>query len=410
MAEVPPLVQQTAISCTVTDAIFYGQAKGKDAAGKDVDQKYYEVACQEGLGYIIQSTVGGETSAFDCLAMSRLKPKPGEPDKGQVYCRMAANADPLKAFGPLVAAAGTPSCSVTQAQYIGSSPTDKVDEYEVVCADNHVLVLQSPRKDSPKKPVTVDCMTLDPGKCTLLTKDKYVANLAAMAQPSGRPCQVSDGRYIGTSSSSRNSFYEIACADGKAGYVLQVDGAGKFVGAIDCARATGLAGGCTLTSASAAQTEENATYSKLAKAVGYNCDVKSYHSFGQDQATGREVVELACNDHADGAIALLPVDKGQKGEYFNCVRAAIRTLKCSLTNASDTYAKISSEISSAGKSCQVTNARAVGTSKDGADFVEVACATGAGQMVEYSPGAEAVKAVTPCPQAADIGGGCKLGK
>ena len=63
MAEVPPLVQQTAISCTVSDAIFYGQAKGKDAAGKDVDQKYYEVACQEGLGYIIQSTVGGETSA-----------------------------------------------------------------------------------------------------------------------------------------------------------------------------------------------------------------------------------------------------------------------------------------------------------------------------------------------------------
>ena len=130
MKEVPPLVQQTGINCTVSDAIFYGQAKGKDAAGKDVDQKYYEVACQEGLGYILQSNVGGETNAYDCLAMSKLKPKEGEPDKGQVYCRMAANAEPLKALGPLVATAGAPSCSVTQAQYVGSSPADKVDEYE----------------------------------------------------------------------------------------------------------------------------------------------------------------------------------------------------------------------------------------------------------------------------------------
>jgi hypothetical protein len=257
--------------------------------------------------------------------------------------------------------------------------------------------------------LAADCMTLEPGKCELFPKDKYLARLGQLAAPAGRPCQVTDGRFIG-STASKNSFYEVACSDQKSGFVLQVDAAGKYVSAIDCARASSVGGGCTLTTASAAQTEENATYGRLAKQIGYTCDVKSYHSFGQDQATGREVVELACNDHPDGAIALLPVDKGQKGEVFNCVRAGLRGLKCALTPPEATYAKISSQITAAGKSCQVNNARAVGKAQDGSEFVEVTCSGGPGQMLEYTPDPEKVKTVTACAQAAGIGGGCKLGK
>jgi hypothetical protein len=408
--EVPPIIQKTAINCTPTDAIFYGAVKGKTEAGKDTTFKYYEVACQEGLGYVLRQDDAGDSDAYDCVAMTKYKPKAGEPDKGQVYCRLAPNADPLKGLQPIAAKAGAGSCTINQANYMGSSPADKVDEYEIGCADGDAYILQAPRVGSPKPAVAANCFRLDAGKCAFFPKDKFIAKLSSLAQPAGRACQVTDGRYIGTSGSNKNSYYEIACTDEKAGFVLQVDASDKFVGAIDCARASAIAGGCTLTSAAAAQTAENGTYTKLAQQIGYACNVKAYHSFGQDQATGREVVELACSDHDDGAIALLPVDKGQKGEHFDCVRAELRGLKCALTPPAATYAKLSSQVSAAGKSCQVSNARAVGKSNDGAEFVEVACSGGAGQMLEFPPDSDKVKTVTACAQAAGIGGGCKLGK
>ena len=410
MKEAPPLLAQTGVACTVSDSIFQGQAKGKDAAGKDVSNKYYEVSCQEGLGYIVQATDGGPVAAYDCLAMSSRKPKAGEEDKGQIYCRLPGNADPLKAFQPVMAKAGVPECAVSEGTYVGSSVADKVDEYEIGCSNGDAYILQFPRKDSAKTLVAASCLTMDAGKCGLFPKEKLVTKLTAMSAGSNRNCQITNGRYIGTAASNKHSYFEVACSDDKAGYVLEVDAGYKYVGAIDCARATGLNGGCTLTSAAAAQTEELATYNRLAKQIGYSCDVKGYRSLGQEQSSKREVVELACNDHPDGAFALLPVDAGQKGEYFNCVRAELRGLKCVLTPSEATYAKISSEITAAGKSCQVSNARAVGKTTDGSEYVEVACTGASGGMVEYVPDSEKVKALTPCAQAAGVGGGCKLGK
>src|SRR5215469_13946838 len=69
MTEVPPLLQQTGVNCTLTDAVFQGQAKTKDAAGKEQNSKFYEAACQEGVGYIIVAPDGAPANAFDCLAM-----------------------------------------------------------------------------------------------------------------------------------------------------------------------------------------------------------------------------------------------------------------------------------------------------------------------------------------------------
>jgi hypothetical protein len=411
MKDAPGLIQQTGINCTLTDSILQGSAPGKDAAGKDSKFKYYEVACQEGLGYMIQAQeVGSEVNAYDCLAMTKFKPKEGEPDKGQIFCRLPANAEPLKGFQPIMNKANASNCAVDKAQYKGSSAADKVDEYEVGCASGDSFVLQYPRVGSSKTLMAANCFSLDPGQCDYFPKDKFVAKLAAMAAPAGRPCQVTDGRYMGTVASNKNSFYEIACSDQKAGFVLQTDANGKYVAAIDCARASAIGNGCSLTSAVAAQTEENATYSRLAKQIGYNCDVKGYRSLGEEQSSKREVVELACNNHADGAFALLPVDTGQKGEYFNCARAELRGLKCVLTPPEATYAKLSSEISAAGKTCQVSGARSVGKATDGAEFVETTCSGGPGVMLEYAPNSETVKTVTPCAQAAGIGGGCKLGK
>ncbi len=407
MADVPPLIQQTGINCTPTDANLVGKTKQKDAAsGKEVETKVYEVVCQEGLGYVVMAPDAGEAHAFDCLAFLDRKPKPGEPDKGQVYCRLPGNADPLAGMTPLLTKAGIANCMPSEGRYMGSATDGKLDEYEVACSDGSVYVLQDPRAGSPKKLTAVNCLLLKVGDCQYMPKEKYLAQLTSVAAPAARNCQATDARWIGATSDGSN-FFELACTDPSAGFVLQTDPAGKYVKTIDCARASAIAGGCTLTAAAASQTADTGTYTRLAQQIGYPCNVKAYHSFGLD-SKGREVVELSCSDHPGGVIATLPVDKGQSGEYWNCLRAEAHQLQCALTPKEDVYAVLTTQLSAAGKHCHVTNGRPIGTDASGDDFVEVVCQEGGGNVIDYGPGSDKVKNVLGCGMAKGIGGGCKL--
>jgi len=407
MKEAPPLAQQAGLECTVTDAKFIGQAKPKDASGKENPTKFYELVCQEGLGYILWVPTTGAPYGFNCLALLREKPKAGEPDKGQLYCRLPANADPVKGVQPLATKAGL-ACTVDQARWMGASTEQKFDQFEVDCSEGHDYVLEIPQPGSTHKLNVADCMNADAGVCQYFPKEKFIAVLGQLAAPANRPCQITDARWIGKIASTGVSYYELACADEKAGYVLQLDAKNGYLGSLDCARASTIGNGCTLTSAAAAQTAQLATYAKLTKELGYPCQLQSYRSLGQEEKSGRELVELACSDHPDGVFALFPVDKGQTGEYFNCIRAEGRSLKCALTSDAAAYSRISAEISSKGKTCQVSNARSVGSTAAGDEYVEVACSGAPGLMVDYTPGPEAVKSVLTCAEAKPIGGGCTL--
>jgi hypothetical protein len=406
MMEAPPLIQQVGINCTPTDA---NVISGKNTeGGKTTNTKIYELVCQQGLGWMIFSPEGGPVTSFDCLALSERKPKPGEADKGQVFCRLPPNAEPAQGLQPIVAQAGS-NCQVAQGRWMGISTDSKLDQYELSCSDGRAFVLQSPRAGAAQKLAAVNCLDLKPGDCQYLPKDKYLAQISSIAQPAGRPCQVTDARYMGKTPAN-HTFYEIACSDEKSGYVLEADQDNHYVRAVDCGRAAGLGLGCELTSASAVQTSEATTYTEAAKTIGFNCSVTGYHSFGVDSKTGREVVELACSGHPESYISLLPVDKGQTGAFMNCVRAAGIGLKCVLSPMEATYAKLSSDITQGGKSCQVNNARDVGTTAAGDDYVEAACAAGPGMVLAYTAKSDTAKSVQTCAAAKATGLACTLSK
>ncbi len=407
MADVPALIMETGVGCTPADAYLVGQVKQKDdKTGKEGLMKIYETVCQEGLGQVFITHEGGKSEVFDCLALTGNLPAAGQPDNGKPYCRLPANANSAKGLEPLLAKGGV-TCTETQARWMGEPADNSLNQYEIACAQGPDYILQVPTGGSAQKLTAVDCFTLPAGSCQYFPKEKYLAQVTAMAAPANRPCQVSDARYMGTTSTNKNSFYEIACADGKTGFVLQMDASNKYVSAIDCGRASSIGGGCTLTAAAAASTQENATYAKLAKEIGYACDVKSYRSQGQDNS-GREVVELACNDHPNGAIAFLPTDKAQKGEFWNCARAEAHSLKCVLNSKETTFTVLSSQVAGKGKTCQVKDYRGLGTGQTGDDYMEVACTGGPGYVIEYAPGSDSVKSVIACAEAKGIGGGCKL--
>ena len=405
MSETPPMIQQLGINCTPTDAnVVVGKSTDN---GKSINTKIYELVCQQGLGWMIFAPDGGAATGFDCLALTERKPKPGEADKGQVFCRLPQNADPVTGLQPVAAQAGV-ACPVAKARWMGTSSDNKLDQYEIACADGAASVLQVPRVGGSQKLTAVNCLALKPGDCQYFPKETYFAQLTTMAQPANRPCQITNVRYIGRTPNN-HTYFELACSDEKSGYVLEADENNHYARSLDCGRAA-VVGGCELTSASAVQTNENSTYTQAAKAIGFDCNVKGYHQFGLDSKSGREVVELACDNRPESYITLLPVDKGQQGEYRNCVRAAGVGLKCVLTPIEATYTKMSSDISRSGKSCQVTGGRDLGTTAAGDDYVEAACSGGTGFVLAYPARSDSFKSVQTCAAAKATGLACTLSK
>jgi hypothetical protein len=413
MKEAPAVVQAAGLDCTVSDAYLKGNGEAK-VAGKSVKTSVYEVACGPGLGYILQATPGADTQSFDCLAMKEIadkavaaKQKPGP------MCDLPANADPKSGLIPLLTKGGVNACTqVTAAHYMGSSPSDKVTLYEVACAGTGGYVVMTPMQGSTKTLMVTDCIKSPTigVSCTLTPPEQQGAGVIKASEAAKRPaCAPIKARYVVTDASNGNDYWEVGCKDGKTGFMFQTEKNGAFKQAIECVLATKIAGGCTLSSADAGQTAEAPTYTKLVKAAGYDCDVNKYQSYGTEPGGQREVVEVACGNHPDGAFAMVPTGGGQTGEFFNCLRAQVRGFACRLSPIEATYDKLASQIAARGKTtCKVNGGRGIGKIASGVEFVEVTCAGAPNLVLGYSRlPQETLVSALPCAQA-EVNDACKL--
>jgi hypothetical protein len=243
----------------------------------------------------------------------------------------------------------------------------------------------------------------------MTTKADITARIAAIAAKSGRTCAVSDFRYVATDASQGDNYYEIACGS-SPGYMLQATGNGDFKSAIDCTKAQGIAGGCTLTDTSAAAEEELAAYKKLASANGYNCDVAKYRFLGVDKASNSEVVELACKDRPDGAVAKFPIDKGGKAVIMDCLQAGGLGASCTLSQPTALYAKYTQAIASkkATSTCKVSGAKWLAQTAT-QDLIETACSDGLpGWVVPVNKAGGAIDNLLTCGEAQRAGVSCSL--
>jgi hypothetical protein len=415
MKDAPALVQQAGLDCQLSNAYLLGQSEDK-VGGKSVKSNIYELACGPGLGYIFVSKPSGDPGLFDCLTLKNAadkavaaKQKPGN------TCQLPENKDPKQGLAPLLAKAKVPCASVSDGEWKGASGTDKINVYEAACSDGVGYLLTVPMPGSTKTLAAVDC-TKDATvgvDCTLTSKtqiEQHIIKLSAGADRAG--CMPTKARWVVTDPSNNNDYYEVGCADGKSSYMFQSDNKGSFK-VIECIRATKIAGGCTYSNVDAGQTADIATYQKLAQQIKYPCMVSKYQSYGSaPDGSGRELVELACSDHPDGAAALVPTSAGQTGAYYNCVRAPSAVgLTCRLTQPQVVYSKISTQIAGRGKTtCQVDGARGIGKDDKGQDYVEVTCGSAPSLVLTYSrlPEETLISAV-PCAQA-PIANACTLKK
>jgi len=398
--EAPPLVQAKGIPCTITAT----RTITKDATMADgATASFYEVACKDALGYImISRNKDPKVQDEDCL----LADQPGADGKpSKLACKLPDNADPNASFTPAMTKLGR-NCVSQKVRPIGSTATHGV--YEVACQGGAGYILMLPSNASAEASAN-PCVGYDElenatTKCLLTTPEQREAMIQDVAKAGGKPCTVSKHHFIGTTA-DHSDYLEVACTEGK-GYVLETDSAGKFKAEIDCGQAAGIAGGCTLTDTRAAQTEQNGVYTKLSKKAGFDCQVSKYAAFAVNQP-GLDVVELQCGNRPDGGVGVFPATGTPR--VLDCIRSQTEGYHCTYTKDADIYPALYAQLKAKGKpSCVVSGARGLGRTKEGEEFVEVACADGGpGWVLDYPVGADQPGSLMNCAQAASIGG-CQL--
>ncbi len=408
MAAAPGLVTAANLDCQVSGARKLGENTDPKTKLKTV---FYELACSNNEGVMLAQTADQPPLVFTCLESSAPRPD-GSPSTTQ--CRLPGNADPKAGLLPYVAKSGLP-CTIDNVRALGHNTTASL--FELVCHENpggYIMQVSSPpRLDKPvimnpcigySEQSNVHCMLTD--RATQMSiVDKLVA-------ASSHPCTVKDRAFIGASANTGNSYYEVACTDGK-GYVLEQASSGALKRAIDCVDADTIAGGCKMTDTRQAKTDQNNLYSKLSKKAGYNCDVSGYAALPltADTPAHSEVVEVTCANRPDGAIGIFPASSSDTATIYDCAHSELEGYRCSMSKPSAAYDKLTADLVTYGKkSCTVSNARTVGVTADKKGFTEVACSDGLqGYMIEY--------AVTPplkmtsviiCSDAKGIAGGCTL--
>lgn len=392
MAKAPAVVTSAGLPCQIADARLIGEDKKSKTT-------YFEVACGAGaMGYVLQSPEGGAVTAYSCIE-ANTPPAPGQPPSAP--CILPGNDNPKALLQPLMKAAGA-ECIPEQARGIGQTKSNTY--VEVACQGGQgYIVLASVPFDTAKPVQAQNCLMYDEAetniKCSIGDKATRMAVVDKYATAANNGCTVKDRRFVGMSKDG-SSFFEASCQDGK-GYIYKASAAGVLAETYECAKATSILGGCVLTDARAALTEQAALYTKLVTGAGGKCDVEKYALF--PAKPGEEVAELVCKD---GAGAILISKTGQKSQVLDCGRGPVAGYKCSM--GKDTgYAQLTADLKKFNyNSCEVSNSRIVGKTEKGTTYVEVACADKLkGYMIEYAstPTVNAVSA-TGCAFA----GNCKL--
>jgi hypothetical protein len=206
---------------------------------------YYEVACTDGKGYILeQAATGNAVKAIPCLEAEAIAggckmtdTRQAKTEQNVLYSRMAKAAGyncEVSGYAPLPSTADVPAHS---------------EVVEVTCANRPDGAIAIFPATSSEKAIVYDCAhsELAGYRCSLTKPaaayDKLTAELANFGKKS---CTVSNARNVGVTADGRG-YTEVACADGLQGYMIEYTTkplAMKSV--IVCSEAKGIAGGCTL--------------------------------------------------------------------------------------------------------------------------------------------------------------------
>ena len=409
MAAAPAIISGNGMDCQLADARFIGTST--DPKTK-VASNFYELACKDNEGFIVGVPGPSKTppgapaptaQIYTCLEVA------AQPGAG-IACILPENANPKAGLQALVAK-DRPDCAYKDVRAIGQASDHSETVFEVACQDGAGYVIDTSWPVSASKPAKfVPCVVELEGstKCTLTDEAADATYFNGMVGKIGKPCTATGHRVVGGTADG-DFYFEVACKEGK-GYIFPLKANGAVGDGIDCAVADNVGGGCTLTNARQAQTEQADLYSKLAHKAGFACDVAKYSPF-EVNMPGHEVVELSCSNRPDGAVAIFPASSSEAATIYDCAHSELAGFRCSFSKPEASYSTLTADLNKVGKSsCTVSGSRIVGETAEGQGFIEVACSDGApGFVITYNlkPTIAPTQAVG-CALAKGIAGGCQM--
>lgn len=412
MEEAAGIVSRANLACTVTDTKFLGQGKVDDGSGTQVDSTIYEVVCSEGLGWIVAGADTGTPTVYDCMAAATASAAAeAEGKEFGAVCTLPANLEFTKVGQSLAQRAGL-TCTVDEAAWVGRTSAN-AERYEIGCAGAGGWILDvAPGADGAV--TTTSCLKAAVGgqPCRFTSAEERLAGMVALAAAAERPCQVTDGRFVATDPAKNTDYIELACTEGP-GFMVEVSAAGAPQRTVDCVRASGIAGGCTLTDVSVIRAAEEQSFKDRLSQAGFNCSYEQHRVVGEENhPTGKRIViEYKCADRPMGLMAFLPQPGSAAAPMeVDCITGAGRGVPCVLTTKEAIMARLTAAMTTAGRPCAVSDYRVLGAAQDDGDVLELACTGGATGYIIELPGSRATaeRALT-CAQSAQRGGDtCEL--
>jgi len=208
---------------------------------------YYEVACNNGKGYILeQAATGGGVRAIPCLDAETIAggckmtdTRQAKTDQNALYSTLAKKAGyncDVSGYAPLPSTADIPAHS---------------EVVEVTCSNRPDGAIAVFPASSSETATIYDCAhsELAGYRCSLskpaAAYPKLTAELASYGKKS---CTVSDARNVGITADGKG-YTEVACADGLQGYMIEYTLKPIVMKTvIICSEAKGIATGCTFPS------------------------------------------------------------------------------------------------------------------------------------------------------------------
>lgn len=299
-AMIQPTVTQAGARCTVTNVAFLGQGT--------TGLRRYEVACNEGMGYMVDRHPTNAPTAVDCIAAGA---------SGQA-CTLTTQAQINAYIGSIASRSGRP-CTIANTRVMGANAAGSV-YYELACTGSPGYVIETKGGGFVR---ALDCLeaTGIGGGCTLtnvaavaeVRESQYLAALRSK----GISCNGTEFRLIGKDSRQRD-VVEFICSDRPAGLVAYIpqSGAGDIT-SFDCFEAEGRAIKCEINKRETLLARLNASM------AGKGCNVVNYAVLGPS-ATDGLVVELACQGTNTGYIIDLPESRGAPTKALTCAVSASR--------------------------------------------------------------------------------------
>ena len=233
------------VSCQVTEASLLGVTAEQHST--------YEAVCAEGPGFLAVSSTPPQT--FNCLELAgqaeTTRLRDPEADVGQ-QCTLPVNLDPVPVLTAYARAAGVSDCTVDQGSAIGKSTAGNTI-YEIGCTGRDGFWLEK-AGDSWQATPCWD-LALMQEACRYSTEaETKGAWTRILAGTGAAACDVQQARRVGRDAQGL-IVYEVKCGAGD-GYFARIGDTFTAQRVHTCIEAANIAGGCTLTAAAPATSEQ----------------------------------------------------------------------------------------------------------------------------------------------------------